>query len=64
MRKGVRAVLGEIVGFLTKLAVWAFLIGLAVGIYLTVRYWPEPDAVRCVAASGLVAPLGAAGPSG
>jgi hypothetical protein len=44
-------VLGEITGFLTKLAVWAFLIGLAAGIYLTVRYWPEPDAARCVAAS-------------
>jgi hypothetical protein len=57
-------VLGEMVGFLTKLAVWAFVIGLAVGICLTVRYWPEPDAVRCVAASGLVGPMVAAGPSG
>ena len=51
----VTAMLGEIVGFLAKLAVWAFLAGLALGIYLGLRYAPESTAVGCaIFCSGFV----------
>ena len=33
--------LESIVGFLAKVAFWAFLVGIGFGIYLGVRYWPE-----------------------
>ena len=36
--------LESIVGFLAKVAFWAFLVGIGFGIYLGVRYWPEQDA--------------------
>ncbi len=44
--------LESIVGFLAKVAFWAFVIGMGFGIYLGVRYAPEPYAsggdVSCV----------------
>lgn len=33
--------LESIVGFLAKVAFWAFLVGIGFGIYLGIRYWPE-----------------------
>lgn len=36
--------LGSIVGYLAKVAFWAFLVGMGFGIYLGVRYWPEQHA--------------------
>ena len=36
--------LESIVGFLAKVAFWAFLVGIGLGIYLGVRYWPEQHA--------------------
>ena len=65
MGKEVVEMLESVVGFLAKVAFWAFLVGVGCGIYLGVRYWPEQPAgsgVSCVApAPG--APTGAA-PSG
>ena len=45
--------LGEAVGFLAKVAMWAFVIGAAVGIYLGVHYGAQAhaaggDGVSCV----------------
>jgi hypothetical protein len=36
--------LESIVGFLAKVAFWAFLVGIGCGIYLGIRYWPEQHA--------------------
>jgi hypothetical protein len=45
--------LESIVGFLAKIAFWAFAVGVVIGIYLGVRFWPgeHPGAggVSCVA---------------
>jgi hypothetical protein len=59
--------LGEIVGFLAKLTVWAFLVGLALGLFLGLRYAPDSHAVGCSVVCSGVAPAQAAttrGPSG
>ena len=37
--------LESIVGFLAKVAFWAFVVGIGLGIYLGVRYAPEAHAV-------------------
>jgi hypothetical protein len=59
-------VLESIVGFLAKIAFWAFLAGAVFGIYLGVRYWPEQhqgaDAISCVAPAP--SPPGGPAPSG
>jgi hypothetical protein len=58
--------LESIVGFLAKVAFWAFLAGIGFGIYLGVRYSPEQHAAG--AESSCVAPAPEApaglGPSG
>jgi hypothetical protein len=58
--------LESVVGFLAKIAMWAFLVGMVLGIYLGVRYWPEQHAAG--AGSSCVAPApgapGGLGPSG
>jgi hypothetical protein len=62
--KEVVEMLESVVGFLAKVAFWAFLVGIGCGIYLGVRYWPEPHAgggVSCVAPAPTA---GASGPSG
>ena len=59
--------LGEIVGFLAKLAVWAFLLGLALGLFLGLRYAPDSHVVGCAIVCSREAPAEAAmtrGPSG
>jgi hypothetical protein len=65
MRKEVVEMLESVVGFLAKVAFWAFLVGIGCGIYLGVRYWPQPAAegggVSCVAPGP---GAGAPGPSG
>ena len=50
--------LESIVGFLAKVAFWAFLIGMGFGIYLGVRYWPEQHVGG--AESSCIAPVPAA----
>jgi hypothetical protein len=57
--------LESVVGFLAKVATWAFLVGVAAGIYLGVRYWPEPQvgAESACVVPALQAPAGL-GPSG
>ena len=47
--------LESIVGFVAKVAFWAFVVGVGLGIYLGVRYAPEPPASGgdvCVRRSG------------
>lgn len=58
--------LESVVGFLAKVAFWAFLIGVGCGIYLGVRYWPAQHAAGAESSCVVPAPEVPAGlaPSG
>ena len=59
--------LESVVGFLAKVATWAFFIGMALGIYLAVKYAPQLHAAdggaSCVAPASAT-PVAGVGPSG
>jgi len=60
MGKEVVEMLESVVGFLAKVAFWAFLVGVGCGIYLGVRYWPDQQAAGV--GSSCVAPAPGATP--